>query len=192
MPNRVIADTLKNDLTSGSAATYVTNYPDLFTTTADVPNWLYKSLKEIMVGTAGSTADFQRRIVAQIGLGQAVQSGDIQIYSKLHESGNLVDKFDADVAGSESARVQILIQVPRGDQDANPTKASDVSQRIKRLLDVQLRQEQQISSDLTIPKGMGIHGDYHFKCYWEDFTEDLNSLQITAAFTVHYVRIFVK
>ncbi len=167
----MISDIIKNnlivDLTDGSPSDLSTRYPSLYPTSSDVPDFMYKSLKTLLVGSAASS-QFVQEVVEDLGTGKANSKGGVIIIVDRIVPAYLdfaEPRMKNSDNGAESCFVKIVIGQPRvAVEDSNAVQ--NICQRIKYLLDSYERDARRES--WTVPVGdKSISQDY-FKMYWLD------------------------
>lgn len=176
-PQDVIAHYLQGDSTDGPAASaWVSAFPQVFSSTSDVPLWLTTSLKTLL-GISG-TDTLTRSIIATTGTTANKSTADIEIYTASYESAEKTDGWHADIEGGETANVKILCRQPRTAAPSNQSLPEILSQRVKFLINNSSRSRRGDMLNplktlpsgegpgLPIPFGVGIDPTQVFFSYW--------------------------
>lgn len=197
MPNKIIADFLRQDFTDSTALTVYNNPANagLFSSPSDVPVYLYQSLKTIFSGVSSVLSDYQKQIVTFYGRGATNAKGDIAVIALQSESAfGSGPGFHSDEPGAEKAKVGIYLRLQTPIQSADYERIRNAELRIRFIIDSTINSVvRQDSDNLPVSPGIDLTiFDNYFKCFWEGFDAPPNESELLTMYRVEYVRVFAQ
>ena len=136
MISRVLRYNLINDVVDLDPNSFVSLYPTMFSASGQVPQYLYKSLKSLWLGTSAASGDLAGYIVADTGVDQETPKGAIVIeMDSIFEAYNspIPRSSRADDTGCEITLAKIVIYKPRIVNQ--PDLIYNTTTRVKMILD---------------------------------------------------------
>lgn len=136
MISRVLRYNLIHDVVDLDPQSFVSLYPTVFSASGQVPEYLYKSLKSLWLGTSAASGDLAGYIVADTGVDQETPKGAIVIeMDAIFEAYNspVPRSSRADDTGCEIAVTKLVIYKPRVTNQ--PDVIYNTTTRIKMILD---------------------------------------------------------
>lgn len=189
MSAKVVRYNIINDYTDKTASDVRTANPGLFATDADVPEYLYKSLKTLWLGSSAASSEFAARVSPYLGGGDSDSRGSITVVqiSTIESSQSQESIMQDDQIGAENAEILITMRIPRVAQTTD--LLDNVCQRLKYILDMNYRYVRGLPSDLSIG-GDNTIADQYYKCLFYDYGQEQRTGECTILFKVAYVRKF--
>lgn len=202
MISELLRYNLINDYTDRDPQEFVTNYSTVFSASGQVPEYLYKSLKTIWLGSGAASSELANRVVSMTGIGDEDSAGTIVIMNDANfPSSQFPRGLRSDDPGAEVMMVNILLYGPR----KSKTLYKDIqsaAQRIRYLLDLPTRTKVRgLSPNIDFPNSSydwdkSVDSDDYLRCWWQE-TSGVTSYQnqkhnfIQMSFMVEYSRIFL-
>lgn len=193
---KVIHYNLVRDVTDRDPEILVSSYPAVFSASGQVPEYLYKSLGTLWLGTTSASADLDKKVSVGTG-GSESSSGSIVI---------LVDSTIPSYISSRGQRnndpgavtsiVRIVLYKPPGRTTSPDQQISNTADRIVYILDEPMRQLRH-NPQLTLAgsNNIGSTEDDFIMCYLEEIRGPGNVVQEKASleliFRVEYMKIFL-
>lgn len=186
-----------DDTVSEDPAQWVALYPSRYPTTADVPEWFYKSLKDF-IASSETVNQYRARVNVCYGEDMTIEGNGIAVASRISESAMSMED-ENDTPGAETAVVQIKVQI-RQSITMTPDMVEKTHLRIKQLLDNLTRQEMgnygiidwaYVAADQSIDS---VPSDDNPGVYfrWRQHRDLNNALQQVAIYSAHYKRLFLR
>lgn len=196
MISKVLKANLILDVTDRLASDLVTAHPEDFPTTADVPEFLYKSLKTLWLGSGAASGDLAKAIVADPGIGNESNASIDILTDKMIPSYLFPRGMQSDEPGSFTTFCRIVLYKPR--VTVSSTIAETINQttlRLSYLLDHYNRSVRQLG-ELTVSGSPMVASEY-LKCYLEEIsgpgvTRVMSSSAMELVFRVEYKLQFLK
>lgn len=188
MSARVLEWNLEQDVIDRTAADVRTANPGLFASDADVPDFLFKSLKTIWLGTFAASGDLAGVVISDLRTKTNDSAGAITIIADRVIESAEARFFESDQIGAETAR--IVIQFTRPRNTTSVTIIRDACLRVRYILDLASRslrglpQQLPIRTDNTVDPSFGLYA--RFDEYLGPLRADIEEL----IFTCEYVRVF--
>lgn len=167
-----------------------------WSSSADVPAYMYQSLSTIWTGAPGASSTLEDQIVAVSGEGLMGSNNYITISCFLYESADAEsDDVRADIPGAENALTRIVIQ-PGDIYPLNSSRAQDAELRIRHLLDCNLRALGKLpngrraggSLPVTQSADLSIRDNEIYICRWLRYESDPSTQEIVADYIITYTR----
>lgn len=198
MISRVLRYNLINDVVDINPNTLVSQYPTVFTASGQVPEYLYKSLKSLWLGTSAASGDLAHYIVADTGIDQETPKGAMVIQVDTIWPGyeNPFPKgAKDDMTGAEVARVSIVLYKPR--IVYSPDTLYNTATRIQMILDQYYRNTRRlgmmtISGDKEVAHGSTDYVKaFHIETYGPGRLAGIEGKVMELVFRVEYRRILL-
>lgn len=186
MSVHVVRAYLLADLTSTTASAVYANNTDIFDSASDVPDYAYKSLKDIWVGTSATSAEYSRRIVSTIGEGKTNADGTIEIVaSKIEESVLASQSMRSNAVGSECSYIDIRLSLPEKSKSQSTIENAEF--RIRYLIDQLWRtQRPSTTPGLDSTSDKSIVGKV--LCTFYEYLSPPNALEVVVRYRLEYRR----
>lgn len=178
---------LEQDVVSEDVNDVLARNPE-WSSASEVPDYAYKSLKDIWVGTAASSGFFASTITAVLGEGKQASTGSIQISSLPVESARAPKQaYNSNEAGAETSEVIISLIRPQTATTSSIMEQAEL--RIRYLLDNSWRLYRGeiglIPYNLSKEKSIGTN----LLCQFVEYAGALDANQIGVKYFVSYGRI---
>jgi hypothetical protein len=167
----VIADVLRNDVTTVPASTFVSLYPSVFNAASAVPTYLYTCLKDIWLAnttaSGNSNTYWSDQIVSTYGYGNSGRR-TIDVTFLRTQDGINSPNNQSNTVGAEYAEIFIYFKIGDVLQPGDVDRITNAELRVRRLIDYNYRVNITktpifTSDDLTIDP------NYPIQPYWQGF-----------------------
>lgn len=188
MSARVIEWNLEQDVIDRTAADVMTANPGMFATTADVPDFLFKSLKTIWLGAPAASGALADAVISDLRTKTNDSAGAITVIAdRVFESveGRF---FESDQMGAETARMVIQLTRPRN--TTSVTIIRDACLRVKYILDEGSRGLRRLPPQLPIRTDNTLDASFGLYARFDEFIGPLRTDIEEIIFTCEYVRVF--
>lgn len=150
MSSRIIKYALEQDVTDRTASQVRAANPGIWSSDAEVPEYLYQSLKTLWLGSSAASGELANVIVAGLGTGRESSSGSIVVYIQrcLESVEDPNSIFKSDTLGAESAEAHILLYTTRNRISLD--FINNATNRVKYVLDHRLRGLRRLNPNLTV------------------------------------------
>jgi hypothetical protein len=178
---------LQQDIVSEDVNDVLASNP-IWSSASEVPDYAYKSLKDIWVGSTASSGFFANSIVASLAMNKQAASSYIQIGCLPVESTRAPkEAYNSNEAGAETA--EVIIAFCRPPTSTTQSIIEQAELRVRYLIDKvwrnQRREIQAIPYDLSVEKTIGSN----LLCQFIEYSNELEAVQIGAKYFVSYTRI---
>lgn len=199
MGSKVVLPTLEADTTPTRTAEDVRALvAGRWATDEDVPWYLYKPLKEILMGPGADDEDYRNLLITTYGAGHTPEDAGVHILTL--PKGSVYDDGGMKVNehGAECAILKILVQIGDSLTGDDLIRAEQADLRIRFLLDWFWRVKRKKSGDSVIP---GLTGDgdssiylnatHQIQCIWLGFLDNQSVIAKASVYQLQYTRIIV-
>ena len=184
----MISDCIKQflslDVLSEQASAVQARNTDLWSSAAEVPDYAYKCLKDIWVGTRAASGELTNRIVTKYGEGQTASTGEIALYIRPVESVNMQTPQQASVTGAESTMLEIVLM--KSPDQGTMKQMENTELRIRYLLDHLWRGRRKTFPQLPAAGDPSING--YILCQYDQYLSVPTALQVATRYWVSYYR----
>lgn len=205
MSSKILKYMIENDVVDRTAQEAYEANTTLFPGgSGDVPDYMYLSVKTILLGVAAASSELANRVVEDVGTAQNHPAGSIVITSKFFPSqfDDDIPNLRSDQVGAETAFYDVKIHIPR--RQANSDIMTNLIYRLTYVLDYYSRTNRTRSTALVKP-GLDILSSVdntilpisaggYYKCYYLGLAPNqvFRSSENSLLFKSHYVRIMGK
>lgn len=200
MSSKVIQAALIADFTDRTAAAVMAANPGVFASEAEVPEYLYMSLKTMYLGSLAPSGDWADRVSEDVGTGRSDPRGGIIVsssglvpsYCRMERTTNIEI---SDVAGAEYSQVKLILYTPRHITDL--LFMHQVMLRTRFVLDYFWRGERSTFNNLVSP-GLDVSTDptiddsMEYRCFYVYTPNALRAADNVMEFEAHYARKVFK
>jgi len=192
MTAKVVRYNVIQDYTDRTAADVMAANPGMFSSTSDVPVFLYQSLKTLWLGASAASSEFAAKVSPYLGGGDADPRGSIQIVqvSTVQSVLSEDDILKSNEIGAETADIIFNLTTPRTATTSD--FLDNAVQRLKYILDHELRGYRGLSPCLTVQGDNTVVSDCNYLCRFIDYGTELRVSNVQVLFRVCYTRVFAR
>jgi hypothetical protein len=189
----VIAEVLRNDVSSIAASTIVAAYPAYFSSEATVPKHLYMCLKDIWSGSSMSSADWQNMVTASYGTAEGGSQNIVVIPTQVLDSAYApYPEYKSNEFGAEWAEIYIYL-ARRGRVDASDSYIIEQAcSRLKYLLDVNYRTNIGRLPAINTAVEPSINPNRYFFAHYYGLSNIANAKENAVIFHCSYTLLFLR
>jgi hypothetical protein len=188
MLSDIIKAYLSLDVTSVSACSVWLRNQDIWATSSAVPEYAYKSLKDIWVGTTAASSELANRIVCRFGEGLTAGVGEISLYVSPIESAHSELPIQSNTAGAETSFLDIVFRQP---PDQGKVKRNENAElRVRYLLDKLWRSTRRTYPYLSASGDTSIVDDVIL--IWDRYMGCITAEEVASRYIAAYYRAVPK
>lgn len=159
----VVKYNLQFDYTDNTAQQEYLNNTGCYSSSSDVPIWMYTSLATLLSCTSSELAG---RIIADLGEARTPSGPCIVIETDLsYEAVTVGDGLRADITGNDTAYLKLLLKNVKTDKSIYLVK--NMAQRIRYLLDSNIRQYSNPARTVDLEISSNEFVQNYFRCYYQ-------------------------
>jgi len=192
MSDKVIRYNIIQDFVDRTPADVLAANPGLFSSASEVPEYLYKSLKTLWLGSSASSGEFAERVAQAIGSGDSDARGGIQIVQATTVLSHFSEDpiLQSDELNSENADIIINIRNPRSVKTTD--LLDNTVQRLKYILDMHYRSYRGLYAGLVVSGDLTISPNSPYFCRFVEYGTANRTSDIQVLFRVNYGRVYAR